>query len=69
MCVHHAHIGGMDNLVTAVRTQLNLSHKQLAEKLGVDRSTVSRWEKKGRVSKFVAPIIEKMLRGKREVVQ
>lgn len=59
----------MDNLVTAAREKLKLSHKDLADKLGVNRSTVSRWEKKGRVSKFVAPIIEKMLKGKREAAQ
>lgn len=59
----------MDNLVTAAREKLKLSHEELAEKLGVHRTTVRRWEQKGRVSRFVAPIIEKMLKGKREVTQ
>ena len=33
-----------------IRENLGLTHKQLAEKLGVDRSTVSHWEGGRRVS-------------------
>lgn len=34
----------MDNEILSARTELGLSQEELAEELGVDRSTVTRWE-------------------------
>lgn len=35
----------MPNNIKSERARLNLSQKELAEKLGVDESTVNRWER------------------------
>jgi DNA-binding transcriptional regulator YiaG len=60
----------MANLVTRVREKLKLSELELAERLGVNRSTVYRWEHD--VSDISGPaklLLEKMLSGQREATQ
>lgn len=51
----------MDNLITAARDRLNLGQAELADMLGVHRTTVTRWENGKPIKGPAKLLLENML--------